>query len=322
MGQLTFLYTNSFDTTCDLLISRLGSEHVFRLNFDLWRDYRVEVHNDGFRIENPAGRVLERADVAKVYWRKPMRQQHMSPDARVPQEESYLEEELWYALREVINLLWCDGKVILTEPFGDTRAGKFLQAAAARRYLKVPPFRFVCGEAVAVPSAEPVVVKSLTSTRAGPGAILYTTKVAGDTLAPATPWMTQMLVEAEKDVTVVYVRDKLFAFELERGWFRDRTCDWREVSLETGAHNDWQPHALPATVERAIHALMADLGLQYGRLDLLLAGAEYWFLEVNSNGEWGWLDPDGKHGLLDKMLEELSPLTPAHPLPVTRPLRV
>jgi len=63
---------------------------------------------------------------------------------------------------------------------------------------------------------------------------------------------------------------------------------------------------------------MQDLGLHYGRLDLLLTTEGYRFLEVNANGEWAWLDFDNRHGLLERMLAELSPLTPCHPIPINR----
>ena len=44
----------------------------------------------------------------------------------------------------------------------------------------------------------------------------------------------------------------------------------------------------------------------------------YHFLEVNPNGGWGWLVAAGRHGLLVRILAEISPATPVHPLPVAR----
>jgi glutathione synthase/RimK-type ligase-like ATP-grasp enzyme len=32
------------------------------------------------------------------------------------------------------------------------------------------------------------------------------------------------------------------------------------------------------------------LGLTYAAIDLALSNGEYWFIEVNPTGEWGWLD--------------------------------
>ena len=128
-SPVTFLYTNSFDTTADLLILKMGGDKFFRFNFDLWRDYRIFIDDEGFEIESPTGRKVRDEDLAKAYWRKPMRKQHMFPDTQVPRVENYLEEELWYAMRELINRFWLEGKLVLTEPFADMRAGKLERRA-------------------------------------------------------------------------------------------------------------------------------------------------------------------------------------------------
>jgi hypothetical protein len=45
---------------------------------------------------------------------------------------------------------------------------------------------------------------------------------------------------------------------------------------------------------------MTTLGLKYGRLDFLKdENNRWWFLEVNANGQFAWLDLDGSRGLLD-----------------------
>ena len=60
-----------------------------------------------------------------------------------------------------------------------------------------------------------------------------------------------------------------------------------------------------------IFAFMSEAGAHYARLDFLLAGDRYVFLEANFTGEWGWLDQDGKFGLRDKTL---AGDRPPHPL--------
>lgn len=312
---VVFIYTNSFDYTSDLLISRLGSEAVFRFNTDTWSDYRILAEPGRFRIAAPNGREIARADVAKCYWRKPLKK-HLIPGLgqQVGSEEKFCEEEIWYAMREVVNMLWQDRKLVLVEPFGDARAGKLIQAEAAAKFFDVPPSRFVLGHTDALRAGRESVVKSLTSQRVEDDTILYATRVQEHELNPAYPWMIQDLVEAEMDVTVVFVRDRMFAFELRRAPFLERTLDWKEISTET-VTDDWPVHALPANIEDGIRGFMRELNLQYGRLDFLrTADGRYHFLEVNPNGEWGWLDSEGKYGLLDKILEEISPATALHPL--------
>ena len=124
---MVFIYTNAFDRTSDLLISRLGTENVYRFNTDLWKDYKIKITPGDFRIIAPNGRMVDRSNVKKFYWRKPLKT-HLIPGLgiNVSKEEKYNEEEVWYAMREVVNMLWQDRKLVLVEPFGDSRAGKIL----------------------------------------------------------------------------------------------------------------------------------------------------------------------------------------------------
>jgi len=314
---VTFIFTNSHDVTSDLLVSRLGRGRVFRFNFDLWQDYRIVLTPSGFEIENPVGFKVTDRDVAKFYWRKPMRLAQLEPGAEVSDRTHYIEEELWYMMREIVNLCWLRGRLVLVEPFADSRCGKIVQALAASRYFQVPPFRCVFGSPVALRGPRRSVVKSLSSTRIDNTSVFYSTEVGGTELDPTVPWQIQDLVEAEKDVTIVVVGVQLFAFELARQPFADRTIDWREVATDY-VTDQWLVHPLPAAIEQGVLSLMADLRLYYGRIDLLLSGDTYHFLEVNPNGEWGWLDAAGRHGLLERVLTEISPDTPVHPLPLVR----
>ncbi len=61
--------------------------------------------------------------------------------------------------------------------------------------------------------------------------------------------------------------------------------------------------------------LRARSQLAFGTAGFLDDGSRYVFLEVNPNGQQGWLDTEGKHGLLTKIISEGSPLTACHPIP-------
>ena len=315
-GGITFLYTNSFDGTSDLVVRELGPENVFRFNFDLWSDYELSIEPGGFELRDPSGRTLRPEDVAKVYWRKPIQVRELFPEKALSADRIYAEEELWYAVRDVVNLLWQEGKVVLVEPLAENRIGKFVQMRVAEDLFEVPPWRFLRGSPQRLAAGKQSVVKSLTLGRVAERSVIYATKVREEELDPNEPWFLQDCVEAEADVTVVFVRGQLFPFELKRD-FTDLSVDWRVVSLEPRFSN-WVHFSLPAPLEAAIRAYMGRLSLDYGRLDLLRRpSGEYVFLEVNPHGEWGWLDPKGRIGVLKAIIEEVSPRTPIHPLPVT-----
>lgn len=313
--HVTFLYTNSYDGTADVVVNELGPENVFRFNFDLWSEYEVFIGPGDFEIRNPAGNGISSKNVAKVYWRKPIQTRVLFPEGTYSPEDAYAEDELWYAARDLVNLYWEKGKVVLVEPLAENRVGKFVQMRAAEGLFEVPAWKFLRGSSRRFIEQKESVVKSLTLNRIADRSVMYATRVPENELDPREPWFVQDFVEAEADITIVYVRGKLFAFALERG-FTDRSIDWRVVSLDPSFPN-WVPHSLPDPITAAIREYMTRLSLDYGRLDLLLKGSgDYLFLEVNPNGEWGWLDPSGDEGILNAIIDEVSPKTPIHPIPV------
>jgi hypothetical protein len=294
----------------------LGPDKVFRFNFDIWSDYAFEITSSKFRIVNPTGRIVDTASVSKALWRKPWGRLPFRPSSRTD-EDRYYDQEVWYAIREIVNLLWFDRRIVLVEPYAERHAGKFVQMRTAAKHLQVPLYQFRLGLPSIFANSETIVAKSLTTEPVGSASareLLFTTRVVDSDLSPKCPWMVQTYVHAEKDVTVAFVRDQLFAFELDRTPFRERTADWREMP-EGWEGGTWYPHQLPDDVARGIFSFMADLGLHFGRLDFLVGQDGYWFLEVNSNGEWAWLDTMGQYGLLPKVVSEIDPDQPRYPIP-------
>jgi hypothetical protein len=316
---MLFMITTTYDTTCDLLIHYMKSEKIFRFNTDIFHDYKISLTERGFHIEDPTGRSISDANISKVFWRKPLQNKDLLKDNVLSEEQLYYDEELWYSTREMVNLLWADGKIVLVEPFAGMRAGKFVQLKVAAQYFKVPQYQFRLNYDTAFSKKTEVIVKSLTMepVTVPTHEVLFATRVKDKELSPQCPWMVQEYVPAEADITVVFVRDKIFAFELDRTKFINRTADWRELPVSETS-DQWQPHELPSQIQTGIFSFMRDLGLHFGRLDFLLSQNDYFFLEVNPNGQWAWLDSENKLGLTKKVIEELSPDNPCYGIPVKR----
>ena len=83
-NPVTLLLTNSVDYVADLVVTNLGTEHIFRYNSDLWQDYKVRVTEDVIELENAAGRRITDADIAKVYRRSNARAPCSFPIAPCP----------------------------------------------------------------------------------------------------------------------------------------------------------------------------------------------------------------------------------------------
>jgi len=306
---LLLIITTSYDATVDFLVPLLPPGKVFRFNTDLFQQYEFWFDASGFTLTDPSGRSCSSQQIFKAYWRW--------PDWPVTRgaEERYVQAELRYLLSEMTNLLWADSKFVLVEPGAPRRAGKLLQLMRAAEFFNVPPFRASLNTRHSA-GGEPEVVKSL-SKRLPDGRFIFSTAVDPSRLAPSLPWFVQSYVEADFDMTVVVVRDHLFAFKLPRD-FLDRSIDWRAI---TGLEECWQPIELSTSISGSILRYMKAMRLDFGRLDFLMGSdGEMYFCEVNPNPQYAWLDYDREYGLVLAVLEEISPVTPRHPIPLAHPL--
>jgi len=124
---------------------------------------------------------------------------------------------------------------------------------------------------------------------------VYTNRVREEDLAGAealrhSPMVFQELIPKAYELRVACVAGKAFAGALDAtGTSRGHT-DWRRAAPEECR---WQKAQVPQEVANSLQALMSELGLVFGAVDLICTPAgEHVFLEVNPGGEWGMLERD------------------------------
>ena len=214
-NPVTLLLTNSVDYVSDLVVTNLGTEHVFRYNSDLWQDYKLRVTEDEIELENAAGRRITDADVAKVYRR--IQRPRLGALSRSPHVGR--------------GPLPGRGDLVGVErrgehPLGGRQSGAGAalrldaagQASAASHgppLLHRHPFTLPHQLPGGLRSGVESVVKSF-NFKYQLGIGFYSQKVREDQLDPQCAWFLTDFVDAAWDVTVVVVRDRLFAFSLDR----------------------------------------------------------------------------------------------------------
>ena len=124
---------------------------------------------------------------------------------------------------------------------------------------------------------------------------VYTNRVREEDLNGAealrhSPMVFQELIPKACELRVAFVAGETFAGALDvSGTSRGHT-DWRRVAPDECR---WQKAQLPSEVVSNLRALMSELGLVFGAVDLICTpSGEYVFLEVNPGGEWGMLERD------------------------------
>ena len=117
------------------------------------------------------------------------------------------------------------------------------------------------------------------------------------------PMVFQELIPKACELRVAWVAGKAFAGALDAtGTSRGHT-DWRRAAPEECR---WQEAQLPNEVTTGLQALMSELGLVFGAIDLICTpSVEHVFLEVNPGGEWGMLEHDLGLPIADALAEAL-----------------
>lgn len=298
---MLLILTNSIDATTDELVRRIGVGHVFRFNVDLWRDYEIQVDPSGFRIADPTGRSCASADIRAAYVRKPTFDDLIDTPAGGCLE-AWLRAQISCLTQEVYN--WCQqaGVVRLVEKGAQQRFGKFAQMWTAQKHFSVPDWRFTKTKHPPLEfPGKSVISKALVADFVQDYRFYYTTRVEPGKLDISYPWLLQVEIEADSDLTVVYVSGKCFGFVLDRRLFEG--VDWRKNINRRVL--PWAAFPLSAEIQGRIHQFMQESSLDFGRLDFLIQGDKFLFLEVNPNGQWAWLDMDGSKGIFDAVVQEL-----------------
>lgn len=152
--------------------------------------------------------------------------------------------------------------------------------AAARRFFDAHRGRIITK-----------MLNAISFTDDGSEQMVFTSKVAEEHLAELDglrfcPAVFQELVEKDVELRVAVVGERLFVASIDsRG--SSGEVDWRRAG-DLAYH--FVPDQLPAEVQESVLRLMRAFGLTYGSLDIIRRpDGQHVFLEVNSAGEWAWL---------------------------------
>ncbi|MGH3697156.1 MAG: MvdC/MvdD family ATP grasp protein [Pseudonocardiaceae bacterium] len=116
--------------------------------------------------------------------------------------------------------------------------------------------------------------------------VVYTSDVPPDRYRDSSIATTAHLFQAKlaktADLRVTVIGESVFATHIAN----PGELDWRRSH-----HNvTYRPYELPDTVLAGVHRLMRSLGLIFGALDFVLTNGDHHFIEINPNGQWGWIE--------------------------------
>ena len=236
-------------------------------------------------------------DVQSVWYRRPGTFT-FAPELEQA-ERAWLRDEA----TDLVGAIWANSRALwVSEPrairFADL---KLVQLAAAAELGFATPNYLVTNDPTAAHGfidAQPdgAIVKALnypTIERDGAAGMIYTHRLTAADLAELDavrygPAFFQQYIPKRYDLRVTVIGDRLFAVRIDPRGHGDAEVDFRRAEIFDLPHT---PVELPRKLHDACLALTAALGLQFGAIDLVqTADGEYFFLEINPNGQWYWIE--------------------------------
>lgn len=297
---MILLATNKRDITTDFVVLELRRRGLpfVRINTeDLPQGkviYRPGTGN-GWVVECDGQRV-SLSSVTAGYYRRPGPPTPEN-EGHAPEVQDYRVEEWSAILRSIWNAL--EGRWF-NSPFSILRAeDKPRQLSLAEELGFDIPSTLISNDFVSVSTfsrEQQLVGKPLRRAlieRGEAGEVLFTSRVGAistddQKAIELAPVIYQREIPKQYDVRVTVVDEQVFPVAIHSQEQLETQVDWRNGSNPNLRHEIID---LPHHLEKQCIGIVKKLGLRYGAIDLVLdAEGRYWFLEINPNGQWAWIE--------------------------------
>ena len=318
---MLLIASNTADLATDFFVLRLRERGLpfVRLNTDefgaQWDvDFRIGSQCTDFQIRRLHGEPLSLAEITSAYVRQP----------RLPELDHVIEADRSFAEREIgetMKSIWrlIDDDLWLNPPHRILRSSnKPEQLDRARRIGFRIPETCITSDARTVRQFADahdghVIAKAVKHGfcyEMGNARVASTQALDQDTLehlddyAPI-PMIVQRRLPKACDVRVTVVGDDVFAVAIYSQEHPETAIDWRmwdlhDVNLK---HERFQ---LPKEVAGYCRDVTAHFGLRYAAIDLVLSPEDgFYFLELNPNGQWAWLEQLTQCPIRDSLIKHL-----------------
>ncbi|GAA3983763.1 ATP-grasp ribosomal peptide maturase [Thermobifida alba] len=307
------ILTNTHDPTADDVIMRLRDRGtpVFRLDpadFPQRAVLHSEISADGWLgTLATEHRTLDLSTVTGVWYRRPRR--FLLPEQMSRAERGWAADEARRGFGGIINTLpgWLNPPAAI----GRAEYKPYQLHQAVRAGLAVPRTLVTSDPEQArawCAQVGDVVYKPLgaaTWSEDGSHYAVYTTPLSpdewGDPAIGRTAHLFQRRLDKQYEVRLTMVDDQAFPAAIHAHSDRSRT-DWR---------TDYKAltYSIPPVPRRVLAGactLLRLLDLRYAALDFVVEQGQWWFLEANPNGQYGWIQHQTGQQIGDAIADALT----------------
>jgi hypothetical protein len=302
---MILLITNKDDVTTDFVVNRLNNigAAYYRLNTeDLVSRIGVNLdigENEYILTDYQKNQKLSLFSVKSVYYRRPG-----SPGMNVGSlsegEVEFINRETAYVLEGIYKILndrfWISPVASIREA-----ENKIYQLLLARDIgFEIPKSLITTSQDKAEAFLKELqgacVLKPIRNGKVddpGQPMVVFTSLITDDEVGLLDgvvdcPTYLQSKLEKLADIRVTVVGKRVFPAKIYSQEFHETMIDWRKGENAKIRHERIE---LPPEIEGKCIELTECLGLHFGAIDFVLdKSMRYIFLEINPNGQWGWIE--------------------------------
>jgi hypothetical protein len=316
---LLLIASNKRDLATDYLVLRLHERSIpfLRLNTEdylsLW-DFQYSISNNETNLTvSKSETLLSVENITGAYIRQPR-----MPDLKV------IESDKEFAEREVgesLKSLWrsIDDDLWLNAPHKILRASnKPEQLSVARSIGFVLPDTYIgsnygeiynffkkCSGKIIAKAVKHGFFYDGNKARVAATQVINENTLESFSLYAQLPMIYQRLIEKQYDIRVIVVGSNVFATAIESQSYEETKVDWRLSDCYKIKLNQYAIQ-LPDDVENYCLKITKKFNLRYAAIDLIFGlDNNYYFLELNPNGQWAWIDQMEIHKIRDAIINEL-----------------
>ena len=302
LTDMILVITNKDDVTTDLVIDKLNNSGDIYYRFNT--EELCKSVNLVFRpkekefalLDSKKNKAINLNNVASVYFRRP--KLSAAPVDLTQGEQRFVLNEIdntleglyqflnpkfWisnvYSIRQAENKLY---QQLIAEKFGLVTP----RSIVTNDYNEAVDFVKLWGDCIIKP------IKTGFVDDASEPKVIFTSPITVDNLSSLErivecPTYLQVHVRKVADIRVTVVGRSIFSARINSQSCEETQVDWRRGE---NVHLSYEPVDLGDKLNEACINLMKFLGLNFGALDFILdEKGKFVFLEINPNGQWGWI---------------------------------
>lgn len=277
------IITCSYDKTIDYIIEKNKYRaNFFRFNVDLFADYGITISNSYWEISYRNNTINSNTTLS-IYYRK-----LTFPDTSdfAPEYRRIINSDILAIIDGLANSF---SGVVLTKPYLLRQAeNKIFQLIYAKSHSILMPKSFIGNNDYWKCINDQRIIKpiSVGKIETSSGIAIIQTNLMHENDSYDSPELTpvyiQEYIKKSFEVRITVVDDDFFAVKI----VSDNMIDWR-----AGNNNQYEIIDIPIEIKKCIKMMMKDFQLRFGAIDYIVdVDGKWYFLEINPNGQWQWLE--------------------------------